>query len=151
MIYIDENGNQIETYDLTLGYLVDHEWVDHPEQKQIGHYDYTKSVIREADEENEEEYHLIQKYVIDTPYVGAWREVTAQKYVLYTEAELLHQQKLRYSERLDMLEMATESQANINKEQSVTNDLLSAQVMAVSDRGDFIEDCIAEMAGVVYA
>lgn len=29
--------------------------------------------------------------------------------------------------------------------------LLSAQVQALSDRNDFIEDCIAEMAGVVYA
>lgn len=31
------------------------------------------------------------------------------------------------------------------------NKLLKAQVRAQSDRSDFIEDCIAEMAGVVYA
>lgn len=31
------------------------------------------------------------------------------------------------------------------------NKLLKAQVKAQSDRSDFIEDCIAEMAGVVYA
>lgn len=31
------------------------------------------------------------------------------------------------------------------------NKLLKAQVQAQTDRSDFIEDCIAEMAGVVYA
>lgn len=30
------------------------------------------------------------------------------------------------------------------------NALLKAQVQALSDRGEFIEDCIAEMAQVVY-
>ena len=31
------------------------------------------------------------------------------------------------------------------------NKLLRAQVQAQTERSDFIEDCIAEMAGVVYA
>ena len=39
MIYIDENGNNIDNYDLTIGYLVDHEWVDHPAVAQSGHYE----------------------------------------------------------------------------------------------------------------
>lgn len=29
--------------------------------------------------------------------------------------------------------------------------LLSAQIQALSDRNDFLEDCIAEMAGTIYA
>ena len=29
--------------------------------------------------------------------------------------------------------------------------LLRAQVQALTDRGEFLEDCIAEMAGIVYA
>lgn len=29
--------------------------------------------------------------------------------------------------------------------------LLKAQIQALSDRNDFIEDCVAEMAGIVYA
>jgi hypothetical protein len=29
--------------------------------------------------------------------------------------------------------------------------LLKAQIQALSDRNDFLEDCIAEMAGIVYA
>lgn len=31
------------------------------------------------------------------------------------------------------------------------NTLLKAQVQALSDRNDFLEDCIAEMAGLIYA
>ena len=29
--------------------------------------------------------------------------------------------------------------------------MLKAQIKAISDRNDFVEDCIAEMAAVVYA
>lgn len=29
--------------------------------------------------------------------------------------------------------------------------LLKAQIQALSDRNDFVEDCVAEMAGIVYA
>ena len=29
--------------------------------------------------------------------------------------------------------------------------LLKAQIQALSDRNDFVEDCMAEMAGIVYA
>ena len=52
--------------------------------------------------------------------------------------------KSDYSARLDALEAA-------NEEQQGTNTLLSAQIQAVSDRGEFVEDCIAEMAEVIYA
>ena len=31
------------------------------------------------------------------------------------------------------------------------NDLLKQQIKAASDQNDFLEDCIAEMAGIVYA
>ena len=30
------------------------------------------------------------------------------------------------------------------------NTLKSAQIQALSDRNDFLEDCIAEMAGIIY-
>lgn len=130
MIYIDESGNRIETYDLGLGHLVDHEWIDHPAIERVGHYEYDKNGI--------------QSYVVDVPASPAWREVTVQKYVPYSESELLHMAALRYAERLDLLEIA-------NVEQQKTNQILSEQVAEVSDRGDFIEDCLAEMAGIVYA
>lgn len=35
-------------------------------------------------------------------------------------------------------------------EQIQENKLLKAQLQAQTDRADFIEDCLAEMAGVVY-
>lgn len=43
------------------------------------------------------------------------------------------------------------SQANKLVEQEKTNTLLTAQVQSVSDRADFVDDCIAEMASIVYA
>lgn len=38
-----------------------------------------------------------------------------------------------------------------NAELEAESTMLKAQVKAISDRNDFIEDCIAEMATVVYA
>ena len=38
-----------------------------------------------------------------------------------------------------------------NAELQAENELLRAQVQSLSDRGEFIEDCIAEMAMQVYA
>lgn len=37
-----------------------------------------------------------------------------------------------------------------NSELTSENTLLKAQIQAQSDRSDFVEDCIAEMATVVY-
>lgn len=37
------------------------------------------------------------------------------------------------------------------KELEQDNVLKTAQIQALSDRNDFLEDCIAEMAGLVYA
>lgn len=36
------------------------------------------------------------------------------------------------------------------KEQAAENTLLRAQLQAQSDRSDFVEECIAEMATMVY-
>ena len=43
-----------------------------------------------------------------------------------------------------------QAQARI-KELEEENTLKTAQIQALSDRNDFLEDCIAEMAGVIYA
>ena len=37
------------------------------------------------------------------------------------------------------------------KELEEDNTLKTAQIQALSDRNDFLEDCIAEMAGMLYA
>ena len=129
MVYIDENGVQIENPDLSRGHLVDAEWVDHPAQDQKGHYEYKNGV---------------QTFVVDQPAASAWREVTVQCYVPYTEEELAAIGDSNYVARLNALEAAGAAQVK-------TNELLNAQIMAVSDRSDFVEDVIAEMAGIVYA
>lgn len=89
MVYIDETGVQIENPDLSIGYLVDAEWLDHPAQEQKGHYEYENG---------------IQTFVVDQPAASAWSEVTVQRYVLYTEEELDAMGNSYYAERLDALE-----------------------------------------------
>jgi hypothetical protein len=91
MIYIDVNGNQIETFDLTKGYLVDVEWLDHPEVPQDGHYEY----------EPLEEGGKRQTYVVDAEYCPAWREVTVKQFIPYTEEELQAMAARDYLARLD--------------------------------------------------
>lgn len=134
MVYIDENGSVLESVDLSKGRLEDAEYVDHPEVEEVGHYEYVDL----------EGGGQLQKYIVDIPHKSAYREVTVQRYIRYTEEELAIFARESYEGRINTLEQAIVNQAD-------TNDLLAAQVMAVSDRGDFIEDCIAEMAGVIYA
>ena len=43
------------------------------------------------------------------------------------------------------------SDVKTNEELQEENNLLRAQVQSLSDRGEFIEDCIAEMAMLVYS
>ena len=103
MVYVDESGNQIENPDLSLGYLVDAEWVDHPAQVQEGHYKYVET----------ETGGKVQTFVVDKPAASAWREVTVQRYVLYTEAELEAIAREDYSARLDVLEAQTQSHSEL--------------------------------------
>lgn len=98
MIYIDENGAEITNYDLTKGYLVDGEHVDHPEISEKGHYEYEPLAGGGR----------LQKYIIDTPYQPAYREVTVQKYIRYTTEELELLAKADYAGRLDALESNVE-------------------------------------------
>ena len=134
MKYIDEQGKPLESVDLKLGYLEDAEWVDHQEVQEVGHYEY----------EPLDGGGQLQRYVVTTPYQAAWREVTVQRYIRYTPEDLEAIAAGDYAARLSALEAASRAQSD-------TNALLSAQVQAVSDRGDFVEDCLAEMATIVYA
>lgn len=89
MIYVGENGAVIESIDLSKGYLVDEEWIDHPAVQQEGHYEYAGRV---------------QTYVVDTPAAGAWREVTKQRFIPYTQEELTAIERKKYDARLESLE-----------------------------------------------
>lgn len=52
----------------------------------------------------------------------------------------------------ELVELTPEEKSEYYPEQSNTSDieLLKAQIQAISDRNDFIEDCIGEMATEVY-
>ena len=78
MVYIDENGTVLDSVDLKRGFLVDEEWIDHPEKPQEGHFEY----------EELQGGGRMQRYVVDAPYQPAHREVTVQRYVPYTEEEM---------------------------------------------------------------
>lgn len=150
MVYIDENNNQIDHYDLTLGYLVDHEWIDHPAIAQSGHYEYMGNV---------------QTFVVDVPATPAWREVTAQKYISYTEAELAHMAKLDYATRLENLEVADGEQVKTNDAQAVqisTQEekifeqaeeiiMLKTALVNAEATNEMLMECVLEMSSVVYA
>lgn len=75
-----------------------------------------------------------------------------------TEADKINQRIKAQSEVIAEQSKTIEEQAaTIAKqaeelvEQKKTNTLLTAQVQSVSDRADFVDDCIAEMATIVYA
>ena len=98
MVYIDETGAVLDSVDLKKGYLVDEEWIDHPEVKREGHYEY----------EDLPGGGRLQRYVVDTPYQPGYREVTVQRYILYTEEELeILNKSDGYGLRIDALEAKT--------------------------------------------
>ena len=102
MIYIDVNGNQIETFDLSKGYLVDAQWVDHPEVQEEGHYEYT--TLPDGGRK--------QTYVADAEYCPAWREVTVKQYIPYTDEELQAIAARDYLARLDDHEVKLQAMAD---------------------------------------
>lgn len=91
MKYIDEEGKELEGVDLTAGYLEDAEWIDHAEVPQEEHYEYTDL----------EGGGQRQNVIIDVPYAPAWREVTAQRYIRYTQEQLAELARQNYRVRLD--------------------------------------------------
>ena len=102
MVYIDQEGKPLDRVDLILGRLEDAEWTDHPEVQEVGHFEYDP--LGGGDESETSGW--LQKYIIDTPYQAAWREVTVQRYILYTPEELAAIAAGNYAARLDKLEAA---------------------------------------------
>lgn len=127
MVIVDESGNVLESADLTAGRLVDDAWIDHPATAQEGHYAYEK----------DEKGNVIQRFVLDRAAQSAWREVTQKRYVPYTQEELLSMRAADTGARITALE----ERGRLNE----------ARIQAISDRNDFVEDCIAEIAQIVYA
>ena len=114
MKIIDSNGNPIENFDLTLGYLKDDPEVIHHEAveavKPVTHYEYKEYPNGGRD----------RWKVVDVPGVAAREaydeEVEVQRYVLYTAEELAAQEEARKKqeakdklpERVDALETAND-------------------------------------------
>ena len=136
----NENMELIENPDLTLGYLRPGTRAEHHEAvegvTEVWHYE----TIAEYPNGGRD----IRK-VVDVPGVEAkpaWdEEIPIQIYVPYTQEELdrieAERNKPTDAERISQLESEKK--------------LLTARVQALSDRNDFMEDCIAEMATIVYA
>lgn len=59
----------------------------------------------------------------------------------------IEQQALKISQQKETID----AQQKKLEEQDKTNTLLTAQIKSVTDRADFVDDCIAEMATIVYA
>ena len=136
----NEQMEHIENPDLTLGYLRPGTRTEHHEAvegvQEIWHYETVAEYPNGGKD--------IRK-VVDVPGVeakAAWDEdIPIQIYVLYTQEELdrmeAERNKPTDTERISQLESEKK--------------LLTAQLQALSDRNDFMEDCIAEMATIVYA
>lgn len=137
MVYVDENGKILDSVDLTLGYLVDEEWEDHPQQQQEGHYEY---------EDNEAGCRTMT-FVVDKEAKSAWREVTVQKYVLYTEDELVLVQKADYGKRLDEIEDGNYA----NRLVALEDAGYAEQISELKDDNTFLAQCLLEMSELVYA
>ena len=136
----NEDMEPIENPDLSLGYLT-------PSSRTV-HHDAVNEVTEVWHYKTVAEYQNggkdVEK-VIDVPGVEAqpaWdEEIPIQIYHLYTQEELdrMEEEKNKPSQEDRIAQLETEKK------------LLTAQVQALSDRNEFMEDCIAEMAAPVYA
>ena len=142
MIVYDERGNVLdsEKLDYAKGYLA--------VRKRTHHHPAVEAAPEEGHLETLAEYPETGgwdvRWVVDVPRVDAqeaWdEEETYTEYVRYTAEEL--------ADIAAALAKPTAEQraAALEKE----NVRLKAQVQALTDRGEFMEDCLAEMAAVVY-
>lgn len=136
----NEAMEPIENPDLSIGYLT-------PSSRTV-HHDAVNGVTEVWHYETIAEYENggkdVEK-VIDVPGVEAkpaWdEEIPIQIYHLYTQDEIdrMEEEKNKPSQEDRIAQLEIEKK------------LLTAQVQALSDRNDFMEDCIAEMAALVYA
>ena len=102
------------------------------------------------DEGYGDKYHHAQSQYLDKPITderGVWR------YALTETASGVYGVEERTQEEMDADAAARPTQVVENpiEQLQAENTLLRAQLQALSDRGEFVEDCLAEMAMVVYA
>ena len=142
MIVYDERGNVLdsEKLDYAKGYLA--------VRKRTHHHPAVEAAPEEGHLETLAEYPETGgrdvRWVVDVPRVDAqeaWdEEETYTEYVRYTAEELAVMAAALAKPTAEQRAAALEKE----------NVRLKAQVQALSDRGEFMEDCLAEMAAVVY-
>ena len=157
MIVYDERGNVLdsEKLDYAKGYLA--------VRKRTHHHPALEAAPEEGHLETLAEYPETGgrdvRWVVDTPGADAqeaWdEEETYTEYVRYTEKELAAIAAERAKPSAEELAAMAAALAKPTAEQRAAalekeNVRLKAQVQALSDRGEFMEDCLAEMAAVVY-
>ena len=129
----NENMELIKNLDLSIGYLKDSTRIEHHDAiegvEEQGHYE----VIAEYENGGKD-----VEWIVDVPYVmaqSAWdEEIPIQIYVLYTQEEL---DAIEAIKNTPTMEERIEALENENKE--------------LKARNAFMEDCIAEMAMIIYA
>lgn len=136
----NQSMERIENPDLTLGHLMPGTRTEHHEAvegvTEVWHYETVAEYPNGGKD---------IRRVIDVPGVAAqdaWDEdIPIQIYVSYTQEELdrIEAERNKPTDEERILQLESEKK------------LLTAQVQALSDRNDFMEDCIAEMATIVYA
>ena len=142
MRILDENGKEIISPDMQAGRLkADKILVKHHETVEpteaVTHLEVSKRYPNGSAD---------YRRVIDSPAQeaqAAWDEYEEiQRYIPYTQEQL---------DQIAAEKAAAEREArrlpNLEKE----NKLLREQVRALSGQNGFLEDCIAEMAAIVYA
>ena len=149
MRILDSNGIEIENLDETLGYTTEetiiiahHDAVDFIEEKW--HYEVVKQYSNGGAD---------VKKVIDVPGVEAKDAYDETETILrwhpYTEEELAERTAAEEAERL-----AVEEEERLAQEESeriqYENALLRAQVSALTENLSFLEECIVEMAEIIY-
>ena len=149
MRILDSSGIEIENIDETLGYTTEETIV-------TVHHDAIESVQEQFHYEVVKQYSnggVDVKKVIDVPGVEAKDAYDETETILrwhpYTEEELAERAAAKEAERLALEEeerLAQEESERIQYE----NTLLRAQVSALTENLSFLEECIVEMAEIIY-
>ena len=99
-------------------------------------------------------YQAHQFYSITRSAAGDSKVITVSLQISpieVTQADKINQRIKEQQATIAAQQKIIDTQAATLTEQEKTNTLLKAQVKSVTDRADFVDDCIAEMATIVYA
>lgn len=146
MRIIDENGNEILNPDYSKGYTTEEEiFIAHhdaiPGVEEVWHYE----VVREYPNGGKDVEKVID--VLGVPAQDAWDETEKiLRYILYSEEELTRRAEEQAAKEAEEHEKREAEEALARE-----NAKLKAQVAALMENQQFLEDCIAEMAEIVYA